>query len=369
MILLTVTLFLIAIILFLRWHIIDRYSYFARRQIPHLTPKFPTGSFQGVTVDIHMVHWLKNQYNAIRGRSKLLGYYFGTAPIMMIADMDLAYDILVREFNTFPSAHGKWNDPLTTNLLTMEGEQWRTIRTKLSPVFSKMSMRSVLGSLQTVSDDLVTYIDQFADNHENPMNVRDVFMRYISDAISSSVLGMDTGALREDNHLLMSLGERMFRMNSSRDFKIFLFVVSYSKYLRYLPIRIFPASVSDYFIRIMDEAMRARVESNDATKNDLLDLLVRIEKAGCLTDDETGEVLGKITHNQLLGHAFMTFVFGFITSRVTLNYCLYELAMNEEIQVRLREEVLAGIPLDQEITYEKLESLVFLQQVVDGKEE
>lgn len=287
----------------------------------------------------------------------------------MITDMDTAYDILVRDFKTFPSAHNKWNDPLAANLMTMEGEQWRTIRTKLSPVFSAMSTRSVLSSMQTVGEDLVSHVNQFVDS-EKPLNVRNLFMRYMSDAISASMLGMDTAALREENHPLMDISELMFKARSRGEMLAFFFIVSYSRLIRLLPIRIFPAAISDYFIEIMNEAMRTRVGAgNDAAKNDLLDLLVRIEAAGCLTDDETGEVLDKITHNQLLGHAFMTFLLGFITSRVALNFGLYELAKNAEIQEKLREEIFTAIPEGQEITYDALESMIYLQQVVDGEKE
>lgn len=370
MILVTIFLGLVALSLFLWWHIIDRYLYFHRRKIPFLTPTFPGGNFNGVIRNVHLATWVRNHYLQYRGRDKILGYYFGTAPSIMITDMDTAYDILVRDFKTFPSAHSKWNDPLAANLMTMEGEQWRTIRTKLSPVFSAMSTRSVLASMQTVGEDLVSHVDQFV-NSENPLNVRDLFMRYMSDAISASMLGMDTAALREENHPLMDISELMFKARSRGEMLAFFFIVSYSRFMRLLPIRIFPAAISDYFIGIMDEAMRTRVANagagNDAARNDLLDLLVRIEAAGCLTDDETGEVLDKITHNQLLGHAFMTFLLGFITSRVALNFGLYELAKNAEIQKRLREEIFTAIPEGQEITYDSLESMIYLQQVVDGE--
>ena len=273
--------------------------------------------------------------------------------------------------NSFPAAHSKWNDPLSANLVTMDGEQWRAIRTKLSPVFSAMSTRSVLSSLQVVGDDLMSYVDQFADNEETPLEIRDMFMRYISDAISSSILGVDTAALREDHHPLMNIGQRVFREHKPRDIYFFFLIVSYSKLLRSLRMRLLPADITEHFIKTMDEAIRVRVANNNdaAPRSDLLDLLVRIEQAGCLTDDETGEVRDKITHNQLLGHAFMVFVLGFITSRMALNYGLLELAQNPQIQDRLREEVLHTLPVGQEITYDNLESMVYLQQVVDGERE
>lgn len=363
----TLCLAVVALVLSLRWHIMDRYSYFRRRKILHRPPKFPAGNYTGITMKVHAVNWVLEHYFLFRGKDKLSGYYFGTGPNIMITDMDTAYDILANDFNAFPSAHSQWNDPLSNNLYTMEGEQWRTIRTKLSPVFSAMSTRSVLAGLQNVGEDLVTFVGRVADRNESPLDVRDVFMRFISDAISTSVLGLRTAALREENHPLMTIGDKVFQRGNKYALLIFYFISSYSKILRKLRMRIFPADISDHFMRIMDEAMSARVASHDAPRNDLLDLLVRIEKAGCLTDDETGEVRAKITHNQLVGHAFMTYLMGYVTSRVSLNFALFELAKNAAIQSRLREEVMQTFPDDQEITYDGLESMVYLQQVVDGE--
>lgn len=370
MVLVTLFLVVVAIVCFFWWHVQYRYSYFRRRKIPFLPPKFPEGNFQGTASNLDLVHWVRDSYLRFCGRNKLFGYFFGTSACIMITDMDLVQDILVRDFQHFTTAHTDSGDTLTANIFTMEGEQWRTIRTKLSPVFSAMNTRTVLTSLRDVSADLVTYVDQFANNDDQqaprPINVRDLFMRFINDTISTSIFGLDTGALRNEQHPLMTIGERMFQVRNKREMFFTFFFASYFDILKYLPIPLLPTEISKYFIGSMDEAMRARADE-DAPKSDLLDLLMRIERAGCLTDDETGEVLGKITHNQLLGHAFLTFVLGFMTSRVALNFALYEIAKSEQIQTKLREDILAAIPADQEVQYDALESITYLQQVVDGE--
>lgn len=369
MILVTLILAVVAIACFLYWHVQYRYSYFRRCKIPFLPPKFPEGSFQGVASNLDLANWIRDQYLRFCGRQKLFGYFFGTSACIMITDKDLVRDILVRDFQHFTTAHTDSGDKLTANIFTMEGEQWRTIRTKLSPVFSAMNTRTVLTSLRGVGADLVTYVDQFANNDQEaarPIHVRDLFMRFINDTISTSIFGLDTGALRNEQHPLMTIGERMFQVRNKREMLFTFFFASYFDILKYLPIPLLPTEISRYFIGSMDDAMRARADEA-APKSDLLDLLMRIERAGCLTDDETGEVLGKITHNQLLGHAFLTFVLGFMTSRVALNFALYEIAKSTEIQNKLREEILVAIPADQEVQYDALESITYLQQVVDGK--
>ena len=56
----------------------------------------------------------------------------------MIRDPDLAQKILIKDFSHFHD-HGvpaDPNNPLDQNLFTMNGEQWRTLRNKLTPVFT-----------------------------------------------------------------------------------------------------------------------------------------------------------------------------------------------------------------------------------------
>jgi cytochrome P450 family 6 len=59
---------------------------------------------------------------------------------------------------------------------------------------------------------------------------------------------------------------------------------------------------------------------------------------------------------------------GFETSSTTLSFCLYELAVNPDIQTKLREEI--DVTLEKmggKITYDGVQSMKYLGQVIDGK--
>jgi cytochrome P450 family 6 len=59
---------------------------------------------------------------------------------------------------------------------------------------------------------------------------------------------------------------------------------------------------------------------------------------------------------------------GFETSSTTLSFCLYELAVNPDIQTKLREEVDVTLEkLGGQITYDGVQSMKYLSQVIDGK--
>lgn len=96
---------------------------------------------------------------------------------------------------------------------------------------------------------------------------------------------------------------------------------------------------------------------------------MQINSKGCLIEDESGEVLqGSITEDELKAQAFVIFFAGFHTSRVTLSFALFELAMNYNIQQKLREEVERNLTPEGELTYDALTDMPYLDQVVNGEE-
>jgi cytochrome P450 family 6 len=62
------------------------------------------------------------------------------------------------------------------------------------------------------------------------------------------------------------------------------------------------------------------------------------------------------------------FLAGFETSSTTMTFCLYELAMNPDIQERLRAEIDTVLQKHGgNITYESIFEMEYLEKVVDGK--
>jgi cytochrome P450 family 6 len=73
------------------------------------------------------------------------------------------------------------------------------------------------------------------------------------------------------------------------------------------------------------------------------------------------------TDSRLASQAFIFFLAGFETSSTTLSFCLYELAVNPDIQIKLRDEIDATLHKFGGITYDAVQSMRYLSQVIDGK--
>lgn len=76
---------------------------------------------------------------------------------------------------------------------------------------------------------------------------------------------------------------------------------------------------------------------------------------------------GLFTDDILAANAFVFFVAGFETTASTISYCLYELAMNPEIQVKLREKIKQTLDANNgKLEYDTLKDMKYLDMVING---
>ena len=79
-------------------------------------------------------------------------------------------------------------------------------------------------------------------------------------------------------------------------------------------------------------------------------------------------LLAEVTMDVIAAQAFVFFVAGFETTSTTMTFCLYELAMNPDIQEQVRNEL--DTVLERHggnITYEAISEMEYLDKVVSGE--
>ena len=79
-------------------------------------------------------------------------------------------------------------------------------------------------------------------------------------------------------------------------------------------------------------------------------------------------LFSEVTDALLTAQAFIFFAAGFETSSSTMSNALYELALNPEIQNKLREEIKDELANnDEKLKYESIKNMQYLHKVFCGK--
>ncbi|KAH8255396.1 hypothetical protein KR038_002387 [Drosophila bunnanda] len=107
-------------------------------------------------------------------------------------------------------------------------------------------------------------------------------------------------------------------------------------------------------MRIVRETVELR-EREQIRRNDFMDLLLGLRR------QENGKGL---TVEQMAAQAFVFFVAGFETSSSNMSYALFELAKNEAVQEKLRQEIREVIARHGQLTYEAMMEMTYLDQTI-----
>ena len=112
-----------------------------------------------------------------------------------------------------------------------------------------------------------------------------------------------------------------------------------------------PKKPSDFFLRTFLQTFAYR-EKNNVKKNDFVSLLLGLKDS--------------LTTSELAAEAFIVYAGGFETSSTLITFILYELAINPDIQERLRVEIKTEIEKNNgKLTYDLLFDLKYLDQVMN----
>jgi cytochrome P450 family 6 len=75
-----------------------------------------------------------------------------------------------------------------------------------------------------------------------------------------------------------------------------------------------------------------------------------------------------MTMDEMAAQVFIFFIAGFETSSTTMGFCLYELALNPDIQQRVRDEIdTVLLKHGGAITYEAIQDMEYLDKTVSGE--
>ncbi|XP_069672104.1 probable cytochrome P450 6a13 [Periplaneta americana] len=353
------------------------WTYWKKRNVPYVQPTFPFGNFGDVVFARKSMGELFNYLYAKLEGEKFGGTYTFTKKGFFFRDPELIKSILVKDF---PSFHDRGLffddelDPLVAGLFFLPGNRWRNLRVKLSPTFTSGKMKMMFQTLVDCGQELGECLDETAEKEE-VIEIKDVMARYSTDVISSCAFGIQCNCLKNPDAEFRQWGRKIFEP-SLRSAIIALLSSIAPSLLKVLKFRGLDPNISKYFRRMVEDTVKYR-ESNNIKRNDFMQLLIQLKNKGIVdvdyqNDDHYGQeveeeksVDKEFSMDNLAAQVFMFYTGGFETAASTMTFCLYELALNPDIQKRLSYEILEVMEkYGGKITYESIQDMEYLDKVV-----
>lgn len=131
----------------------------------------------------------------------------------------------------------------------------------------------------------------------------------------------------------------------------FLFALGFPDLCRKLRIRQNPKEPTEFFLNTFLQTLEYR-EKNNVQRNDFVSLLLTLKDS--------------FTPHELAAESFLVYGGGFETSSTLMTFALYELALNPDIQERLRDAIKEMMSESEgKLTYESIFSAKYLDQVIN----
>nr|QTM97421.1 Cytochrome P450 [Sitophilus oryzae] len=287
-----------------------------------------------------------------RGRElkqKVLGTYVFTNPFLMVIDPAIIKRIMTKDFDHF-LGHGTYHHPkdvLSMHLFSLEGEEWRHLRVKLTPTFTSGKMKMMFDTLVEKTHGLEKVVGQYADSGE-ACEIKNILGRF---TIGSCAFGIECNSLEEPNSDFRTFGKKVFQNAPKQLWKIFVIP---KWILGQLNFKLSGNDVTEFFTKVVKDTIKYR-ETHNVLRKDFMHLLLQLKN---------GEK--SITENEIIAQCFIFFLAGFETSSTAMNFALYELAVNEDIQEKLRTEIVEVLEKhDGKVTYDAVAEMKYLDLVVN----
>lgn len=289
--------------------------------------------------------------------------FLGNEPMLTVAEPELVKDILVKDFHNFVDRRHltTFHEIVNLNLFFVLGQQWKRIRTIVSPSFSNTKLKSMYHLMEKCIDNTISFIgNQCKEGVQTELDMKRVLGNLTMDVIASTAFAAKIESNIEQNNPFLVNATKFFKIKAYRYFAAFLLPQCILKHVLKSQ---FDESTNQFFINISRHIIKTR-RTHNIRHSDLIQLLMDAK----IEDSQLNENKfhnKKLTENEILAQCWVIFLAGYETTSTTLSFAIYEMALDQTIQHRLFEEVWKGTKYGVDFSFESINKLVYLKALIN----
>lgn len=338
----------------------------------------------------------------VKTHGRVCGYYLGRRPVVVIADPDMLKEVLVRDFSNFPNRNSFRfaTKPMSDCLLLLKNEEWKRVRSILTPSFSAAKMKEMVPLINTATDALMDNLKVYAESNE-AFDIHKCFGCFTMDVIASVAFGTQVDSQNNPDDPFVHHAQMFFSFSFFRP--IMLLFIAFPFILAPLA-KLIPNKRRDqmnqFFISSIQKIIKQREDQPpEQRRRDFLQLMLDARSRGVesvpLEHFDTGvhsydspqtpasvnkddsnrspQPQGHSTRrsqkktmseDEVIGQAFVFLLAGYETSSNTLAFTCYLLALHPECQQRVQEEVDDFFTRHELPDYTNVQELKYLDMVI-----
>ncbi|XP_074595347.1 cytochrome P450 6a14 isoform X2 [Brevipalpus obovatus] len=290
---------------------------------------------------------------------KVVGMYEVFQPVLLCGDPDLVKEILVKQFLTYPNHrfYGGINQIGGQSIFVLKYEQWKRVRSIVSPTFTASKLKGMQGQIDEAIDTLVNNLEEAAIKNQD-VDVKSYLLSFTLDTFSSCAFGVKVDSLKDPKNPLVKNSKKLFNTNIHWLSLIAFMCPSMAPLGSLFKFSIFNPNALRYFESLILGLIGRRTE----LEVDSIDFVQLLQDAE-IEDTNAGNIKRKLTMEEIVDQALIFLIAGHDTTATTLSMLFYHLTKHPEVQQKLIDEI---APLsDEEIKdWEVVKALPYLEAVV-----
>ncbi|XP_072764790.1 probable cytochrome P450 6a14 isoform X1 [Anoplolepis gracilipes] len=344
-------------------------SYWRKKGVFYVEPVVPTGNIGSlITSKVSFDEFFYDLYVKYKDH-RAFGIYIFFKPSLVITDPDLIRVVLTKEFKNFHNRGIFSNekvDPLSANLFALSGKKWRNLRVKMTPTFTSGKIKQMFAILKICGKELVNSLNSVAQAGDR-IEIKDWFGRYTTDIIMSIAFGVQSNCIKEGDNEFRYWGKKIFELHPFwRALSAFA-----PQVLNFFSIPIIDRGVTKFLTKTFRNNVEYR-QTHNIVRHDFMNLLIQLMEKGYVEPEDINDIdkspstnINRLTFLQAAAQAFVFFAAGFETSSTTATFCLYELAQQQDLQDKLRNEIDEILKKHGELTYNAVNEMTYLHKVIN----
>uniref|UniRef100_A0A2K6KKT2 unspecific monooxygenase n=1 Tax=Rhinopithecus bieti TaxID=61621 RepID=A0A2K6KKT2_RHIBE len=271
---------------------------------------------------------------------EMWGLYEGQQPMLVIMDPHMIKTVLVKEcYSVFTNRMPLGPMGFMKSALSFaEDEEWKRIRTLLSPAFTSVKFKEMVPIISQCGDMLVRSLRREAENSK-PTNLKDFFGAYTMDVITGTLFGVNLDSLNNPQDPFLKNMKKLLKLDFLDPFL--------------LSISLFP------FLTPVLKMKESRLKDKQKHRVDFFQQMIDSQNS---KETKSHKALSDL---ELVAQSIIIIFAAYDTTSTTLPFIMYELATHPDVQQKLQEEIDAVLPNKAPVTYDALVQMEYLDIVVN----